>query len=191
VWPLENGDREKNRTWLTWDHPDWGIPKTLLPQATMPRDLNCSQGFCNLGLELTISTGFTSSHFAASAVMNSGCHPEHTTSRFDNSRQARQQWGYMESQSPVDLTTLVLYPTAYVHQGNECSMKLPCLSCVSQGSYFYEFWHKAIFLSKKSTWYEIILWLTEFKAFILLPEINTYNYFLFFQNYTFLWKLQH
>jgi hypothetical protein len=53
-------------------------------------------------------TGLFSSHCGVSAVMNSGSHPEHTMSRFDNSSHARQEWGYMESQSPVDLTSLFL-----------------------------------------------------------------------------------
>jgi hypothetical protein len=50
----------------------------------------------------------SSSHCCASAVMNSCCQPEHTMSRFDNSSHTRQGWGYMESQSPVDLTSLIL-----------------------------------------------------------------------------------
>jgi hypothetical protein len=36
-------------------------------------------------------TGLSSSHCGASAIMNSGSHPEHTMSRFDNSRHARQE----------------------------------------------------------------------------------------------------
>jgi hypothetical protein len=122
-----------------------------------------------------------SSHCGALAVMNSGSHTEHKMSRFHNFCHARENWGYMESQSPVHLTSLVLYPSGYIEQECECWTKFPWVSCVSWGSYFYEFQHKAIFLSKKSSWYEIILWLlSEFQAFILLPEINTYNYFLFF-----------
>jgi hypothetical protein len=50
----------------------------------------------------------SSSHCGAPAVTNSGSHPEHTMSRFDNRRHARQEWGYMDSPSPVDLTLLVL-----------------------------------------------------------------------------------
>jgi hypothetical protein len=43
-------------------------------------------------------TGLSSSHCGAWAVMNSGSHPVHTKSRFDNSSHTRQEWGYMESQ---------------------------------------------------------------------------------------------
>jgi hypothetical protein len=53
-------------------------------------------------------TGLTSSHCGASAVMNSGSHPEHRMSRIDKSSHTRHAWGYMETQSPVDLTSLVL-----------------------------------------------------------------------------------
>jgi hypothetical protein len=53
-------------------------------------------------------TGLSSSQCGASAVMNSRSHPEHMMSRLDNSRHTRQEWGYRESQSPVDLTSLVL-----------------------------------------------------------------------------------
>jgi hypothetical protein len=52
--------------------------------------------------------GLSSTHCGASAVMNLGSHPEHTMSWFDNCRHICQEWGYMESQSPFGLTSLVL-----------------------------------------------------------------------------------
>jgi hypothetical protein len=96
-------------------------------------------------------TVLSSSHCGAAVVKNSGSHPEHTMSWFDNSRHGRQEWGYIESQSPVDLTSLVLYPSGDTDQGNTCWTKLPWVNCVSWCSYLYGFWHKAIFLSKKSS----------------------------------------
>jgi hypothetical protein len=53
-------------------------------------------------------TGLSLFYCAASTFMNSGSHPEHTMSWLDNSSHARQEWGYMEPQSPVDLKSLVL-----------------------------------------------------------------------------------
>jgi hypothetical protein len=132
---------------------------------------------CMLGQNLPSRKGRSSSHCGVLAVMNSGSHPEHTMSCFDTSSHARQEWGYMESQWPVNLKSLVLQASGYIDQGKECLMNLPGVSCVPWGSYFYEFRHKAIFLSKKSSQYDIILDLrSEFQVFILLPEINTYNY---------------
>jgi hypothetical protein len=62
------------------------------------------------------------------------------------------------------------------HQGTltkEISVGWNCLeSCVSWGSYFYEFRHKAIFLSKKSSWCEEILWLTEWVPGVHLVTRN-------------------
>jgi hypothetical protein len=56
VWQLsqlsvagENGDRDSNRTWLTWAWLDCGILHTLLAHATMPHGLNCPQAFVPLG----------------------------------------------------------------------------------------------------------------------------------------------
>ena len=68
----------------------------------------------SIGLSATLvwnspsRTGLSSSHCGEPALMNSGSHPEHTMSQFDNSSQAKQEWCYMESQSLVDLTSLVL-----------------------------------------------------------------------------------
>jgi hypothetical protein len=92
----------------------------------MPHGLNCPQDLVQLGsgthqaekTSLCLTVG-------ASAVMNSGSNPEHTMSWFDNGSHARQQSGYMESQSPVELTSLVLLPSGYINQGNESWMKLP------------------------------------------------------------------
>jgi hypothetical protein len=53
-------------------------------------------------------TGLSSSHCGASAVMNSGSHPEHPMSWYDDNRHAKKEWGYMEPQSQVVLTPLVL-----------------------------------------------------------------------------------
>jgi hypothetical protein len=49
VWPRENGGKASNRTWLPWALQDWGIPNTLLEQATMPHGLNSPQAFLQLG----------------------------------------------------------------------------------------------------------------------------------------------
>jgi hypothetical protein len=46
--PEENGDRDRNRTWLIWTPQDWGIPNTFLAQATMPHGLNCPQAIVQL-----------------------------------------------------------------------------------------------------------------------------------------------
>jgi hypothetical protein len=46
---------------------------------------------------------------------------------------------------------------------------------------FYEFWHKAIFLPRESSQKKIMCdLLSDFQALIIIPEINTYKYFLFF-----------
>jgi hypothetical protein len=124
----------------------------------MPHGLNCPQAFVPHGLELTSRTGLSSSHCGASPVMNSGSQSEHMMSRSHNSSHTRQGWGYMESQSTVDLTSLVLYPSGYIDKGNECWMKLPWVTCVS---YVYEFWHKATVLSKNSSGYDTIQWYAE------------------------------
>jgi hypothetical protein len=61
VWPVENGDRDSNRTWLTWAPQDWGIPNTLLAEATMPHGLNGPKAFVEIGSG-TQQTGQTSPH---------------------------------------------------------------------------------------------------------------------------------
>jgi hypothetical protein len=112
-------------------------------------------------------TGLSSSYCAALAFMKSGPHPEHMMLQCDNSSHKRQEWCYMESQSPVDLISHVLKPQGDIDQENKCCTKFPWVSCVSWGSYVYEFWHKAIFQSTKLSWHEIILWLTE-----LVPGVH-------------------
>jgi hypothetical protein len=106
VCPLENRDRDSNRTWLTWARPDWGIRNKLLSLATITLDLNCLKALCMLGLELT-QPKRSLFNCSASTVMNSACHAEHMMSRNDN-RHARQEWSYLESLSSVDLIWLVL-----------------------------------------------------------------------------------
>jgi hypothetical protein len=87
-----------NRTWLTWAPPAWGYSKhTASPSYHAPR-FELSTGHRATWIWNSPSrTGLSSSHYGASAVMNSGSHPEHTMSQSDNNRQARKEWGYMES----------------------------------------------------------------------------------------------
>jgi hypothetical protein len=84
---------------------NWGTQNTLLAQAIKPHGLNCTQAFVQLG---------SGTHQAEQASLHltvvhwlSWIQPEHTMSWFDNSRHARQEWGYMESQSRGDLTSVV------------------------------------------------------------------------------------
>jgi hypothetical protein len=75
--------------------------------------LKLSTGICATWVWKSPSrTGASSSHCGASAVMNSGSHPEHMMSRIHNSRHARQEWGLW---SPNQL--LIWHHLFCSHQG--------------------------------------------------------------------------
>jgi hypothetical protein len=105
--------------------------RTASPSYIAP-GFELSKGlYANWAWNFPSRKGLYSSQCGAAAVMNLGSHLGHTMSRFDNSRTTRQEWSYMESQSTADLTSLVLYPSGYIDQGNECWRKLPLVCCVT------------------------------------------------------------
>jgi hypothetical protein len=111
-------------------------------------------------------TGLSSSHCGASAVMNSGF----TLNTQCHGLIIDTQPGMRLYRVPVTCWSDITCSLAIrVHwPRKECWTKLPWVSWVIWCSYFYEFWHKALFLSRKSIQHEIICDLmSEFQVFIL------------------------
>jgi hypothetical protein len=114
-WVLGKQSRDSRSTWVTWPHQDWGILFFTASLSYHAPWFGKSTGLCALWSWIPPSrTSCPGFHCGTQAEVISGAHTEHLISWCAASRLAREEGGYMEAQTTVYLTSLLIWPAGYI-----------------------------------------------------------------------------
>jgi hypothetical protein len=85
-----------------------------LPKLSCPTVRSVHRPLCPLGLNITEQNKMPWISLWYTGCLDFRGFPWNPISQCGTSRLGRVEWGYMEAQSPVDLTSLVLWPAGYI-----------------------------------------------------------------------------